>query len=437
MPLRAGIGRRDISPTKSMFLVGYPHVERMSTGIHDPLFATALALSDGKSDALFIAVDILYLSRSSSRFCRERLSGLTGIPADRIMITASHTHSGPVAGGMVSWRSDPTVPDADPEYMEIFHRGIIEAGTEAANSRKDASLAAATAHVSGVGGNRHSADGVYDPEVGVICVKQQDALAAVQTFYSMHPTVLHEDSTLISSDFPGYARQHIENRLQGVTHLYHNGPSGNLSPRYHVTGQTFEEAERLGTELGSRIVEAVSALDNSVYSSDITLDFAGEKVRLVEKSFPPASEAEIVLADAVAQYEKLKAEGAPHGPVRTAECSVFGAEEQLTLAQAQDRGDLEEWYRSLNPAEIQAFRLGGTYIVGLPGEQFVEYSLKIKNEAPARSFVSCLANGELQGYIVTPGSTGYEATNGLFAPESGTILAEAALRQINRLEDRK
>ncbi len=35
--LRAGAARRDISPRKPMFLVGYPHVARTSTGIHDPI----------------------------------------------------------------------------------------------------------------------------------------------------------------------------------------------------------------------------------------------------------------------------------------------------------------------------------------------------------------------------------------------------------------
>ena len=39
--LSAGTGRVDVSPQESMFLWGYPHVERMSSGVHDPLFATA------------------------------------------------------------------------------------------------------------------------------------------------------------------------------------------------------------------------------------------------------------------------------------------------------------------------------------------------------------------------------------------------------------
>ncbi len=67
----------------------------------------------------------------------------------------------------------------------------------------------------------------------------------------MHPTVLHEDSTAITADFPGAARAFLAERFPDLTTIYHTGPSGNQSPRYFVTGQTFAEADRLGTMLGA------------------------------------------------------------------------------------------------------------------------------------------------------------------------------------------
>ena len=47
-----------------------------------------------------------------------------------------------------------------------------------------------------------------------------------------------------------------------------------------------------------------------------------------------------------------------------------------------------------------------------------------------RAFVTSLANGELQGYITTPGANGYEANWTMFKPESGDILVEKALELI-------
>ena len=51
--LRAGAAAADISPLGSQFLFGYPHVERYSTGIHDPLLSSALYLSDGQRKVMF------------------------------------------------------------------------------------------------------------------------------------------------------------------------------------------------------------------------------------------------------------------------------------------------------------------------------------------------------------------------------------------------
>ncbi len=98
----------------------------------------------------------------------------------------------------------------------------------------------------------------------------------------------------------------------------------------------------------------------------------------------------------------LRHAGAPHGPLRTAEVAVFGAEERVTLARAQAQGEIAALVDRYTPAEVQVFRVGDTCLVGLPGELFVEYGLAIKARAPRRAFVISLANGDLQGYIVTP-----------------------------------
>ena len=56
MSLSAGVAVRDISPRQPIFLAGYPHLSRDSTGIHDPLLASALCL-----------FEFVYLSRADSK----------------------------------------------------------------------------------------------------------------------------------------------------------------------------------------------------------------------------------------------------------------------------------------------------------------------------------------------------------------------------------
>lgn len=438
MSLLAGCATRDITPAKPTFLAGYPHVPRTSTGVHDPLLATALYLADGRTSLIPIGVDSLFISRKSAGYCREAISRATGTPASHILISATHTHSGPVTNDEIAWLGDPVVPAPEPAYMELFHRGIIEAGTAACAAAAPACLAVTSAVAEGVGGNRIDPRGRFDPEVGLLALKgeRDGRLFAVDLVYGMHPTVLHEDSTLVSADFPHFTRCAISEAFPRAITIYHNGPCGNLSPRYHVARQTFAEAERLGRRLGDAVVRSLRALNEADFRADVPLAARQGKAVLVPSSFPPVGEAETKLRLSRENYENLKRQDAPRGPVRTAECEVFGAEMAVALARAQQLGEVARRQAEFGQAEVQAFRVGDLFLVALPGEQFVEYGLEIKRRAPGRAFVISNANGELQGYIVTPEAAaagGYEAAWALFRPGSGARLVDTAVELMKEL----
>ena len=108
--LIAGAATADITPDDSQFLFGYPHVRRYSTGVHDPLLSSALFLSDGKTPLLLVANDVIYVSRKTARRVRDRIAKETGIPAANMMITATHTHSGPLTADTLSNEGDAAVP---------------------------------------------------------------------------------------------------------------------------------------------------------------------------------------------------------------------------------------------------------------------------------------------------------------------------------------
>ena len=433
--LSAGAARVDITPEEPLFLYGYPHVPRISTGVHDPLYASALVLSDGPRTVALISVDVLMLSHETVCELREQIAARTGIPAGSILISATHTHSAPVTCEVLAFRDDPVVPPIDAGTMARVGDGIVESATRAAASRRPARVAITRATAAGVGGNRHTLDGPSDPEVGILVVREADGAAfiALDLVYSMHPTVLHEDSTEVSADFPGFTRAHLAEALPGVTVIYHTGPSGNQSPRWHVTGQTFGEAERLGRALGEAVRAAVEALPGSSYRAAITVDAAQDFVALPGRTFPTVAEAEALLEDAHATHTSLRRDGAPHGPLRTAEVAIFGAEERVTLARAQAQGEIAPLLVRYTPTEVQVLRVGDAFLVGLPGELFVEYGLEIKARAGGQAFVISLANGELQGYITTPGATGYEAGISLFLPQAGAMLVQTALSLMRRM----
>jgi hypothetical protein len=355
-----------------------------------------------------------------------------------ILISATQTHSGPVTADYLAFRRDPVVPKTDPTYLAYFESRIVEAGVAAWKKRVDAERAVTSARIEGVGTNRLSPDGLADQEAGLLAVRRSDSkeLLALNLVYGMHPTVLHEDSTLVSGDFPGLAKQKLVEAFPGLIPLYHTGPSGNQSPRYSVKGQTFAEAERLGGLLAAPVIERVKALGDADYDRDPVLKAATAFLQLEPRTYMSYQDAEANLKAKVAHYEKLKKDGAPHGPVRTAECTVFGAEELVALAEAQENGELRLWQERCSKIQLQALRMGSACLACIPGEVFVEYGLELKKKAPMKTWPVSLANGEVQGYIVTPEAElegGYEAQCGFFKASNGARIVESLLTLLGRL----
>jgi neutral ceramidase len=245
----------------------------------------------------------------------------------------------------------------------------------------------------------------------------------------MHPTVLHENSTLISGDFPGIARQYLQRHVVGADCpvLYHTGPAGNQSPRHVVRSNTFEEAKRLGEIVGAAVETSIRGI---ALASDLSIECHSARLNFPLRSFDSVSAAAKKLEESLARLTALRESGAGRATVRTAECDWFGAAETLTLAQAAADGRLARFAESCMPAEVQLIRIGEWNFVGWPGEMFVEFGLRVKARH-ANTFIISYANGELQGYLVTQQAVdegGYEASNALFkSPDSGNMLVDSTL----------
>ncbi len=444
MTLLAGAAVREITPEGDVALYGYPRVERRSTGVHDPLRASAIYLeTEACGGVLLASLDLLFLDTPTARRIQRSVADRLGLPETRVFISCTHTHSGPVTTRLLSWRDDPTLPDPDPAYLDFVERRTLETAAAARKNVRPAESAWTSADARGVGGNRRDPAGVTDPECGVLAVRtrgdagSEASFLAVSMIYGMHPTVLHEDSTLISADFPHFAREFVRASLPGRPVVsYHTGPCGDQSPRHFVEAQTFEEARRLGRLLGESVWDAVRRIPADAWASEPILAASVERLDLPRRRIPSPEDAEGILESVRRDYERLRRSGSSRAEVRTAECAVFGAESAATLARAQAQGAVSEVLDTILPAGVQVLRIGDTCLAGLPGEIFAAYGLDIRTHVPCRTFVATLVNGELQGYIVTPEAAaegGYEAANSLLAPEAGDRLAASAIRQIVNL----
>ena len=124
--LYLGVAREDITPNVGGRLFGYnPNI--FSTDIHDPLHLTAFAFSYGETKVLMINATICVICNSVSDELRQELSTQTGIPFENILLSSTHTHSGPSLCKDPKWFGN----FAQEFYDTKFHPAVLSAATKA------------------------------------------------------------------------------------------------------------------------------------------------------------------------------------------------------------------------------------------------------------------------------------------------------------------
>lgn len=433
MKIKAGAAATCITPSTTQFLYGYPHVERYSTGVDTPLYSSALFLDDGTKKLLMISHDLLYFDKETVKTIREKIRVRTSIPGDCVMVTASHTHSGPITVNRVGNEKNSVIPPRDENYLSWVVDQVVENAVKAVNSACFAEIGLAKADSSQVGCNRRDPSGAKNSDVPVMVVRsaEEKKAIAVMMVVCIHPTVLHQDSNLISADFPGYTRKRLQEELGDIPVIYHSGPSGNQSPRHLTRENTPREAKRLGDILAE---SALSGIKDIEFTSDITLKSNRTEVELPFNYFPSVEEAEKIEKDVREKLNRMREAGDDPKQTRTVECDWFGAERRLVLAKMNASGELKKQAaEKALPAEVQVFKIGEWIFSAWPGEVFVEFGLEVKAKAP-NSFPIAYANGETQGYLVTKEAVaegGYEASLGVFkSPDSPELLVSKTLELI-------
>jgi neutral ceramidase len=403
--LKAGVGIRDISPEKGIRLCGYPRFDRPNKGIHDPLYASCLFLDDCRTKIVTINCDLVFFEKPFVKKVREEISKAIGIPGSNIMLSASHTHSGPFT------RTQPSGIEKSvgwyiysyPEYLDWLVKKLTDCVSEAYNNADFAKIGfgkGVAGREKGIGGNRNDKNGLADPAVDVIGVQNiKGKWMAIWVKYSLHPTFLHEDTLLVSADYPGYIREYMAKNNPDAVMLFAQGATGDQSSRFFRKGQTFEEAKRFGYAIGS---EAEKVLDSMSMSDSVILGSESKEVMPELKDIPSLFEAEAEVERYDKELEKLKKSGASYTEIQTCHLDKLGAEFNLMYANFEkEKGNYPLAGIEL-PFEIQAIRIGDCCIVGIPSEIYVKFTLEIEKNSPCgNTFVLTVTNGIGIGYIVT------------------------------------
>jgi neutral ceramidase len=218
---------------------------RPSRGVHDPVKARALALDDGRASLVWLAVDLVGTDPTLIAELRDRLAR-GGLGYAALIVSASHTHSGPGAYAESAVFAFVALDRRSPAVRARLLDALERAVREAYARRAPARVGAGVGEVSGVARSRLRAP--LDSALGVLKVVAADGRPiALLWNYAIHGTALGRDNLLVSGDLMAEASARIERRL-GAPALFVNGAVGDVSPAARGWGGVGEIGERLARE---------------------------------------------------------------------------------------------------------------------------------------------------------------------------------------------
>jgi hypothetical protein len=417
-------------------------------GVHDELYARAMVWSpdeDPGQAAALVTIDALDLNRESVAAIRTRAAELSGIPADRIGVTCTHTHGG------AATMPGRAIGRCEPAYLSFLCQAAAGAVAMAATQLGPAAVQFAQGTESTVGINRRIEGGITDPEVGVLRMQRGDgAVAGMLVNYACHPVTLGPTNLLATGDYPGYVMRSLEAIYPTAHAQFVTGCCGQINTG-HRSGQslrgqgsewrTYGEAERLGRAVAGAALQAAEQASRQ----DAALPVTGHEITLLDVRVlredvqmplldPPSHDALTAMAQTW-QRELDQLEAAGGSPAEIAQRKVY-----IGWANAVQAGTLPTDIS----AEVMVIVLGDTALVLLPGESFVEFGLAIKQHAASRPVLTLAYANGTPGYIPHRSAYpagGYEVEDAYryygnpacYAPEAGEAVVAAACRLLDQL----
>lgn len=411
---RAGAARVKITPPDGTPMAGYFH-ERGSTGVHDDLWARALALESGGERAALVSCDVIHMPDGVAAEARRLIEKETGLAAGRVMISATHAHTGPeMKGAYAAW-----APARIAESVKLALAELKPARLSAAEGEEPTLVFNRRFHMTDgtVGWNPGKLNpkivrpaGPADGRVAVVSVAGEDGgVLATYVNYGLHLDTV--GGTQISADYPYTLGRLVSGAMGGMT-TFTLGCAGNVN---HIDVKSARrqsghgEAQRIGTVLAGEVIRTHGRLEPA---GDGALRVRREVARLPLAAHRPED------------VEWARGVAAKYGRPNAA--PFLELVKAMRVLAVQERGG-----RPLD-AEVQVIALGRDVAwVGLPGEIFAELGMEIRKRSPFRhTVVLSLANGHV-GYVPDGkawSQGNYEVVTARCAEGSGERLVETAVR---------
>jgi hypothetical protein len=427
--LRIGAAAVPITPPKGIPMAGY-YSERGAQDVHDDLHAEAIVLESGGRAAALVALDLITTPRGLVEEARREIERTTRVRGADVMISATHTHTGPVVdrNGRFGGQSEMVQ-----EYVRGLPAKIAEAVRRAEDHLTPARALATRGRETSIAFNRryHMKDGTVgwnpgklnanilkpagpiDPDVPIVFFESTAGKAlATYVNYAVHLDNVGQPS--ISADMP-FTLSRLLGDFQGpeMVTLFTAGCCGDVNHidvAWSAPQRGFSNAARMGAILAAEV------LRDWPHLKPVPATTIRSRTRMVQLALPEIGH------DAAERARSVVAR--MQGPRSERPQFMELVEAFKTLDVVARQGRPQE-------VEVQVIALGREIAwVSLPGEIFAELGLAIKQDSPIPlCIIAELANGAI-GYIPARrayAQGNYEVVSARCAAGSGERLVEAAI----------
>lgn len=436
--IKAGFAQVDFTPDLGLPFMGHFRKDYGAKFVHDPLYSKAVVFEDShKTKFAICALDICMLDRSQVAMMRKYVQNNCRIPANNILICATHTHGGPA-----TFHTYTSPACSDEQIKKILTRAaqaIIKANRNLIPV--DMQIGFSTEERLSFNRRLLCRDGVthmnweelepsfikkvlgpIDPLLTSVIFKNDRGLLACLLNFALHPAILDYENTGWTADYPGYLAEMLKKSLAIKQTIFVNGCCGNIN---HIDSKDkssprrgFVMSQRCGYMLGADAVEstrnAKTLIADSIKISSELVPL--NRFKISEKQYRQTMQ----LADRAKKTKINDVDGLP-------------AESMVRLISKMYDIQNEPDY-----VEVMAVRIGDLAIVALPGEVFCEIGLQIKKKSPAKYTIVIELANDAVGYFPTKRSFkqgGYEVTAGAtkYEPGSAERLQNSAVNQLKKL----
>jgi hypothetical protein len=399
--LSAGVARVDITPPLGTPVGCWAARKALAQGVHEPLVAQALVLSDGEQTAAIVATDLVFVSAELAAVVRARVSELTGIPEKAISVHASHNHSAPslVRGSTVGGLTD--IPAFD-RYADALGDLLSGAAYAAWRRLEPVRIGSAVGRVEDVSGNRVDHARAVDDSLAVVRIDRADGRPlAVLVNFAVHPISVGGVTVEWDAEYIAPLREVVEAAVPGVECIFLQGCAGDVAPydwwfgNYEASRHGYELRDRLGRSIGEH---AAGLLEGIRGEDDVPL--AAETVWLDLRRRRHAYD-EDELRELAAELDGEAAVDWPETWAPDVHTMTSAQMFPRTYQQTAVRMYIDMIERADEPLQTQVvgLRIGDTAIVTNPFELFNAAGMRIKDRSPFATTIAAAYANDYAGYL--------------------------------------